>query len=578
MQFGVIRTKFQLKIKGKMLAGFFLVLLLLVAICSVSVYQMGGMGRNIKAIDNKEMPKVVILGDLSRSVSNVNSLIGKILLEPEPLERSKLSTQLTQVINQLNEQRTAYETYISGQRENKLYRLFSDNWDPFIKKVPMILEAAGSGDTAQGYKLLKSVNTILIDDSIMYLTLLSSEETKAHTNQSVTLYQSAVTFIVLLGTAATILGIGIALTISNMISNPIRKIAAQVRRVADGDFTVEPLAVKTRDESGMLVQDFNVMVESLRSILEQVSVNFRQVTRTTEELLSGSEHTANAASVIAQAAEEVAAGTEKQLNGTQSAIRSTTDISEKMKEIAANVHEVAACSQDASNQAFSGNQTVKQTIEQMSVISEKVDMTAGVVDDLSRRSAEIGKISGLISSIAKQTNMLSLNAAIEAARSGEHGKGFSVVADEVRKLSGQAADAANQIDKLVADIQSHTALVVNSMEEGRIAVKEGIDLAHNAESTFEDIVNTVNQVSLQTREVNDSVQEVNAGTTQMAAFMEQITTAAEQAAVNSQNVAAAVEEQTASMEHISGSCKSLSQMAEQLRRSVDQFKLQQEVL
>ena len=192
---------------------------------------------------------------------------------------------------------------------------------------------------------------------------------------------------------------------------------------------------------------------------------------------------------------------------------------------------------------------------------------------LGERSAEIGTITEVINGIARQTNLLALNAAIEAARAGEHGRGFAVVADEVRKLAEESSTSAQKITDLVQLIQQDTSQAVAAVKENSAETENGMEVVTKAGTAFEQILNAVNKVAGEIQEVSAGAEQMAASSDEVVKYMDQISSIAMGSSEGAHNVSAATEEQLASMEEIAASSSSLSQMSEQLQEQVNKFKV-----
>ncbi|GED68967.1 methyl-accepting chemotaxis protein [Brevibacillus reuszeri] len=342
--------------------------------------------------------------------------------------------------------------------------------------------------------------------------------------------------------------------------------------LSNGDFTAS-MDIKTVDEMGVMANRFNAMTTTLRETLGQVSYSAQQVAATSEQLMASAEQTSRATEQIAQSVQEIAFGTEQQVEATNQGSDVITEIAQHISVMEKGIEEVSSSTAETNRQATEGNLMAVKTVEHMNVIHSQMNQTAGIVNALGRRSEEIGQMISLITTIAAQTNLLALNAAIEAARAGEQGRGFAVVADEVRKLAEQSSSAAEQVSTIVADIQRDTESAINAMTHGSTILGEGMTLVQSTGTAFEQITGSAAQLFTRTEEVSDEMRQISQQMQNIVSAIRNISQVAEQSAGNSQTVAAAAEEQNASMQEISAAATMLAKMAEEMNDAIRTFKL-----
>lgn len=404
------------------------------------------------------------------------------------------------------------------------------------------------------------------------------------------------------------------------------EMAEAAQRIADWDLTVE---VKTKSETDELGIAFSQMIQKMHQMVGQIAENAVTLSTASSQLSASASQSGEAVSQIAGTIQQVAKGTSQQtehITRTAQAVEQmsraidgvakgaqdqaaaagkaasvTGQIASAIQQVAANAEESARGAGQAAQVARGGAETVDATIKGMGAIKTKVDLSAEKVREMGQRSDQIGAIVETISDIASQTNLLALNAAIEAARAGEHGKGFAVVADEVRKLAERSSAATKEIGGLIKGIQKTVLEAVTAMNEGAIEVESGVNLAGQAGYALKDILKSVEGVNLQVGQIaaaarqmntlsNDLVSAVDsvsavveentAATEQMAAGSNEVTQAIENiASVSEENSAAAeevsasAEEMSAQVEEMSASAESLAEMAKALHEIVAQFKL-----
>ena len=340
--------------------------------------------------------------------------------------------------------------------------------------------------------------------------------------------------------------IGFVFMLRFMFSRPVKAMIDRVRDIAEGegDLTAR-INVKREDELGQLARFFNVFIEKIQDIIRQVA--------------SSSNEVASAATEIASSSEQMSRGMEEQSS-------QVAQISSAVEEMAASVMEGARKSNDATSEAADsgrgaeeGGQIVHSTVEGMQAISEAVSAGAVSVEQLGRRGEQIGEIIEVINDIADQTNLLALNAAIEAARAGEHGRGFAVVADEVRKLADRTTGATREISESIREIQTETANAVERMNTGTEQVNEGVERATQAGQSLEQIVASAQSVS-------GVISEIAAATEQQAATSEEISR-------NIEGINAVTQETVQGSSQAASASVELSNRAEELRALVSRFKI-----
>ncbi|GGO05605.1 methyl-accepting chemotaxis protein [Saccharibacillus kuerlensis] len=372
--------------------------------------------------------------------------------------------------------------------------------------------------------------------------------------------------------AAIVLGMLLTWWVVRSINIPLKRLVGATQRIANGELS-EEIPVTSKDELGHLAGSVDEMRQNLRHLIEQIGFHAEQVAATSEELSASAEQTKVTSEHISSSIQEIADGSEKQVRSSEAFSRATQEISNGMEEAASSIQFVSELTDATNSKAQEGNAVVIKTVEQMYLIQDSTTGAAEVVNQLGRKTNEIGTIVGLITEIASQTNLLALNAAIEAARAGEHGRGFAIVADEVRKLAEQSGNAAGSITALIGEIQSESEKAVRSMQEGTAVVRTGIDMVSQTGTAFEEILSSIGRVAEEASAVSAIVEQVNISSKNMVDGVSDMAGIAAQSAGSTHGVAASTQQQSASMNEVSYSAEELSRMSQELQEVVARFRV-----
>ncbi|MCL6609982.1 MAG: methyl-accepting chemotaxis protein [Peptococcaceae bacterium] len=330
---------------------------------------------------------------------------------------------------------------------------------------------------------------------------------------------------------AVLAGVLLALIISGRISKPLGRLEKESERIAQGDLTGDEVTVKTNDEVGSLARAFNNMRRSLKGLVEDIS---------------------SMAGKLSAAVQNLSAAAQINSRNMESAAATTDQMYLAVEQVAGNAQLVASASREASELAEKGNKGLDLITAQMDSLGRITEEVSAVISGLNKSSGEITKIVDIITNIADQTNLLALNAAIEAARAGEAGKGFAVVADEVRILAEQSAASAKEIYRLIQEVQAGAGRAVSVMDRsrqefsaGRKVIDEVGDYFRNILIKVHDLGDEIQSVAAAAQQLSASVQNVAEITGQQSASIQQLSTLAEELA----RMGTAMEEMTGRFKH-----------------------------
>ncbi|GMA64538.1 methyl-accepting chemotaxis protein [Alicyclobacillus fastidiosus] len=397
---------------------------------------------------------------------------------------------------------------------------------------------------------------------------LASPLTQLVRQQTTYQYESLIVAVLVL-----IFGLGLGWFMTNRMVRPLKKLIGTAHEIGTGNLAVHLSDIQSTDEIGQLGKVFNQMTLSLRNLINELTSTSLKLGTSSEQFYTSAEETNKAAQQVAMTIQETSSTVGEQAERAKASMTAMEEMSQSVNQIAISAQSVTESAMSTSDIADNGNKSVQSAVKQMNSVGESIEVLSDLVDTVSQRSQDIGRIIGIITQIASQTDLLALNAAIEAARAGEHGRGFSVVASEVRKLAEQSSGAARQIAQFIATMQSDTEQAVKSMHTAQIDVRQGIEAVNTAGISFGHIQMAVQHVTDQILGVSSACQQLSASSAQVLDSIRFISDAAWQAAASTETIAASAEEQSATMEDVTESAHRLSQMAEQMQELASRFKL-----
>lgn len=370
-----------------------------------------------------------------------------------------------------------------------------------------------------------------------------------------------------------LLAIIVSLWVTKGITKPIKLVMERMKNIASGDLSHEPLETKYNNEIGQLVIATNNMNQNMRGLLNQINIVSETVSSQSEELTQAASEVKSGTEQVATTMEELATAAETQANSSSDLATIMGTFADRVEVANENGERIQENSSGVLEMTTKGSQIMNSSTEQMIKIDHIVKDAVGKMQSLDNQSQEISKLISVIKDVADQTNLLALNAAIEAARAGEHGKGFAVVADEVRKLAEQVALSVNDITGIVTNIQTESSVVADSLRDGYAEVEQGTAQIEITGETFNEISSAITEMVQSIQAVSVNLSEIAANSQEMNGSIEEIASVSEEAAAGVEQTAASAQQTSGSMEEVAGSSDHLAKLAEELNELVGRFKL-----
>jgi methyl-accepting chemotaxis protein len=464
-------------------------------------------------------------------------------------------TSLQQDVNDLSKRIDELFGLIDEQLKSSDYpelvenlRAARDAWTAFTEtRDEELIPAILGGKTNAAMTLARGVQ------SVRYLTM--SEETKkavdrvrAQVPEMVAQMKRESSFVqisfIVGGFFIVIFYIIVAFFFSKTIIIPVGLVSDRSAQMAQGNFSQAALHARGTDEIGAMITNFSTMTSKVGDAAARLKMSIMNLSSSSKKLSTTAESLGSGAAQQTHQAKEVAAA--------------TTQMSQTISEVAQNAVQAADAAKNSSENATAGKELVKRTVERLASITDTVGEAAQTIEELGKSSGQIGEIVNLIHTIADQTNLLALNAAIEAARAGEQGRGFAVVADEVRKLADRTTSATKDIEQKISTIQAEAKKSLVAVKKGNAEVEKGVGLAKSASEALDTIVMASTQVL-------DMVQRIAVATEEQSATAEEITR-------NMGTISEVTDHSSESTNQIQQAAHTLAQLALEIQSSLSWFR------
>lgn len=367
-------------------------------------------------------------------------------------------------------------------------------------------------------------------------------------------------------------GSAIGIFFSRSITRPLDSIITATDRIAEGDLSVQ-ISNDSSDELGKLSGSINKMVANLGKLVGEIKSSSSSVSSAAEEMAATSEQVSASSGEASHSMSKIVEGAQQQYLRSDEIARAMSDMTVSIQSISENAQLASVTATDASNLIKEVGVLSQSLGTHMSEIQDAVEVSASDIGNMDLKSQQIGEIVELITNIADQTNLLALNAAIEAARAGESGKGFAVVADEVRKLAESSGNAAQQIAKLIVEMQAGAKKAVHSMETEVVKVSEGSRIINETVEAVQKIVGGGGKVAAMAQEIASSARDQSASIEEITASIEEISAISQSSVKEIETTSETLDQGVSSMKELESSAEKLAILADSLQNEISMFRL-----
>ncbi|WP_337058420.1 methyl-accepting chemotaxis protein [Pseudomonas sp. USHLN015] len=475
--------------------GFAIITLLLVLTGLFSLNRMSVINDASTVISQSWLPSVRTIAQINLSLTELRQVqLGHVLASDTP-SKQFLEQRTREIIAQLGKAEDTYKAGIDPGRDEQLFERYQQEKKGFIAGVDKLLALSNAGEVAAATELVQGPLLDNYRTTLKALNELSDYNTQgadAANAKADEDYASATTAVISVLVIAALVTVALAWALTRSITVPLGEAVLVAGVVASGDLTGR-IDTAGNDEPAKLLTALQRMQQQLRGTIQQIG---------------------NSATQLASAAEELNAVTEegnrsltRQHDEIEMAATAVNEMTAAVEEVARNASSTSDASRASEESAQSGRDRVQQTVQAIRSMSQEVAHTSTLVEGLADRAQSISKVLDVIRAIAEQTNLLALNAAIEAARAGEQGRGFAVVADEVRALAHRTQESTREIEQMIGSIQSGTGEAVGAMNQNDQRARQMLEIAEAAGRALVEITEQVGQINERTLVIASAAEE-----------------------------------------------------------------------
>ncbi len=534
------------KIATKLYSVLGAIILTLLSMGVFGLYQAGAINQRVTNLYTQELVPLETVDDMKASLYRIRDRVGRHLSEPDrqAVHEEKIKEQLAR----LDRNEGKYRESRLGEEETRLIDIYNSQWKTYLnlinsKVLPLSrdgkIEAAEDVLYGPAQKAFRSARAAVND-----LADYQIERAERRHENAMKAYENMVVLTISIIITGVLLAVLAGWYLVRNITRPLYMMKGVLKEMDQGDLTHQ-VEYQSDDEIGEMAFILNKSIATQRQMVSTVASTVEQVAAAGEEM----------STITMQTSQTI----EEQRRQTEQVATAMNEMTATVQEVASNITQTASAANKANEQTNEGNRVVKQTIDEINRLETQVEDSAKTINEVKQHSEAINSVLDVIKGIAEQTNLLALNAAIEAARAGEQGRGFAVVADEVRTLAGRTQESTAEINEMIEKLQNGSSQAVEVMAKSLEQTKLAVDYASQSGEALQTIAQAVNEINQMSTQIASAAEEQSSVSEEINRNIVSINDMSNQTAEGASQTSIASEE--------------LARMASDLQGLVAQFKV-----
>nr|WP_096202970.1 HAMP domain-containing methyl-accepting chemotaxis protein [Bacillus sp. FJAT-45350] len=564
-----------MKILYKMLILVIISIVFLLIVGVNGYIQMKEMSNASNEMYEERLLPIMWFDEVINNLALIDASILRLILTEDRLEKDDVMAEMRDLSLRIDDLLYEYESKELDSHISEQVQLLKTKLNEYHNDRQTMIDLAVIRDSEAAFSYYNETETkrqemISVVEEIASMNEIVAAELSQY-NQAKAEQATQVTFIVI--GIAIILTLVIGRLIAQKIIKPLKSLEHVLGEYGEGNLTEKVPTNRTKDEIGSLLGIVEQMGQKLNILVNNINLTSKDVVKVADEFSLSAERTDNASRQIAASIQGIADGASRQNARAEDIVTMMEHSVFEVTEGSEQAKGTLVTAKEATTFAYDGERAINDAIQNLGMVTSVVTYATDSIAKLGQRSDEIGRITTVITDIAEQTNLLALNAAIEAARAGEQGKGFAVVADEVRKLAEQSSKAAYQITDLINNIQGETTETVDKMTTNLKEVTEQVDTIEKGGEALKQIVKKVERTEEGTQHMMNTFVKLNENSQLVLTAIQEISSLIKEDVISTNEASTATQEQAGAIEEFNRSAEGLLSMAKKLEEEIQKFKV-----